>query len=96
MISRKTRIVCYALFFLAWLNFAAFIFISLWIGGDAVSGRIEDGKYYVRNRHQYTEVSRQVFLYSKYHVYLVWILHPIGLLSLAYVAFKDRGVQDLA
>ena len=54
--------------FLAWfLNFAAFAIISGFIGGDALSGHIVDGHYYLRSHGKLTEVSREVFTYSLWH-----------------------------
>src|SRR5262245_49833891 len=51
------------LFFVAIANFLAFCIVSLIIGGEAVSGKVEDGRYYVRHRGRYTEVSQGVWTY---------------------------------
>ncbi len=60
------------------LNFFLFVAGTFYIGGDAVNGKVENGKYYVWGyRHHdgvkgFTEVSRPVFDYSRWHVYSVW------------------------
>jgi hypothetical protein len=63
------------------LNFASFFIIALSLGGDAVNGKREVGKYYLCEHGHYTEVSQAVFKYSKLHVYSVWITHPLALLG---------------
>jgi hypothetical protein len=92
MVSRKLKLICITLFVLAWINFVVFFVVASIIGGDAMNGKVKDGKYYVAHRSQYTEVSRPVFVYSRFHVYFVWILHPIGMLCLAYAILKEKGI----
>jgi len=64
-------------------NFIAFGAISYYLGGDAVNGKAEGGRYYlfgVRAEHGgkgYTEVSKAKFTYSKYHVYSIFITWPL-------------------
>src|SRR5262249_53426354 len=61
------------------LNFVAFLAISLYLGGDAVNGKVEAGHYYLFGlrakpwQKGYTEVSESVFNYSRWHVYSLWI-----------------------
>ena len=51
--------------------------IALYVGGDAVNGKDENGHYYVSgyNYHSgskgYTEVTRNLFIYSQWHSYVV-------------------------
>ena len=65
------------------LNAAAFVAAAVYIGGDAVNGKAEGGRYYVygvrgqNGQKAYTQVSPAVFAYSKYHVYVTvttWFL----------------------
>jgi len=53
------------------LNFIIFVAIALYLGGDAVNGKVEGGRYYLMGLGSkgYTEVSEPVFNYSKWHVY---------------------------
>lgn len=50
-------------------NFLAFIVIDIMLGGDALSGHVLNGHYYLGNHGIYTQVSRIVFIYSECHAY---------------------------
>ena len=68
-----------------------FFLVALKIGGDAVNGRIVNGRYYVASHGKYTEVSKAVFTYSRYHVYSVWVTHSVGILALAgWLVVKEK------
>ena len=62
------------------LNFAVFWIAAVYLGGDAVSGKVVDGHYFLSNHGHLTEVSRAVFTYSQYHVRSVFVTHPLGLI----------------
>ncbi len=55
-------IVCALIFFSSLINFAILAMISSSVGGNALNGKIENGKYYVGNHGTYTEVSKNVFM----------------------------------
>jgi len=74
--------ICHILCTIAIVNFLTFFLIAISIGGDAVNGKVEDGKYYVVNHGKYTEVSKAVFTYSRFHVYSIWVTHPVGVLAM--------------
>jgi len=65
------------------LNFVIFVAVSLYLGGDAVNGKVEGGHYYLHGysvrsgEKEYTKVSERVFTYSKWHVYSVLITWPL-------------------
>ena len=66
---------------IGWLgmaNFVAFAIGALLIGGDAVSGMVQDGHYFVRNHGRLTEVSASVFHYSLWHARSLWVTHPVA------------------
>jgi hypothetical protein len=71
----------------ALLDFVLLFAASFCIGGDAVNGKIENGKYYVWGyRHQggvkgFTEVSRAVYDFSRWQVYSVWATWSVMLLG---------------
>jgi hypothetical protein len=46
------------------VSFVVFWIISVFAGGDAVSGKIEDGRYYLASHGKYTQVSRAVYVAS--------------------------------
>lgn len=62
------------------INFFAFIIGAAILDGDAVNGRVENGRYYVANHGKHTEVSKLAFTYSRWHVYSVWVTFPIAML----------------
>jgi hypothetical protein len=68
-----------ALVIVGLLNFFLFLAATFYIGGDAVNGKVENGKYYVWGYRYhdgakgFTQVSRGVFEYSRWHVYSVWV-----------------------
>ena len=69
-------------------NFLAFFVISLWLGGTAWNGTVENGKYYLGEHGRFTEVSQRVFRYSRIHAGLMVISMLAGLVLL--VAAKIR------
>jgi len=77
----KARTVGRCLVFLAVLNFAAFWYSSFLLGGDALGGKAENGRYFLRDKQQYTEVSASVFRYSRLHAMSLFLTHPLGALG---------------
>jgi hypothetical protein len=57
------------------LNFVAFVAIALYLGGDAINGRVVNDHYYLANHGVYTEVNHTVFLYSKIHAPIFMVTH---------------------
>ena len=68
-------------FVLALLNFFAFIVAALYLGGDAVNGKIENGHFYLASHGHYTEVSARAFAYSKRHTYSVFLTHSLAFIG---------------
>jgi hypothetical protein len=71
---RKLQVARSVLFGVFLLNFIAFVVGTLYLGGDAINGRVEDGHYYLwgKDRHghgEFTEVNEEVFRYSRWHAY---------------------------
>ena len=69
--------------------FAIFIIFSLIVGGDAVSGKIEDGRYYVSSHGKLKEVSRTVYLLSAFSVMVLCGMVTIFLSWVTKIIFKD-------
>jgi hypothetical protein len=65
------------------VNFAVFATVSVAIGGDAVAGKIENGRYYVSSHGRLTEVSRDVWHYSYRHARITWATSLVATLGLA-------------
>jgi hypothetical protein len=60
------------------LNFVALFVISLWVGGDAVQGKVEDGRYFVAEEGRYHEVSALFFRLNQLHVASVFLTVPLS------------------
>jgi len=56
------------------VNFAVFVAMSLWLGGDAVRGFEANGSFYLTSRGDDTEVSYLVFIYSLIHARITFAL----------------------
>ena len=80
-LSRRARRYWLPLFYLAFVNFAAFAVVAARLGGDAVSGKVESGRYYLSSHGVRTEVSRAVYNYSLVHTVSTWITHGLALVG---------------
>src|SRR4051812_26095174 len=95
-VSTKVFIV---LAVLAPFNFLLYAVIADNIGGDAINGKVDAGRYYLGSHGQYTEVSRAVFTYSKFHTYAVWANYLLFFISGAVLEIRrrrDRSKQKTA
>ena len=90
-IEAKKRI-CTIVFFVAIINFFAFIVGTIVLGGDAVSGKVEGGRYYVSNHGKPVEVSHAAFIYSRIHCYAVWTTHPLGIFCVWLIARREKPI----
>jgi len=80
---QRLRKVCVITLIVAILNFASFVAVSIYLGGDAFSGGVKDGHYYIYGNHFFgqkslAEVSERTFKYSKWHVYSNFLLWPLA------------------
>lgn len=73
--------ICRGIALLALINFLLFVIIALIIGGDAVNGRAENGHFYLASHGKLTEVNYSVFMYSKIHVYSIFVTFSLALLA---------------
>lgn len=71
---------------LALVNFASFFAGCLYLGGDTLNGKIEDGQFYLSNHGKLTEVSEGVYRYSQLHALSVFAL--VGLTLIVHFAQK--------
>jgi hypothetical protein len=75
-----------------------FVAGTFYFGGDAVNGKVEQGRYYLWGYYHgvkgYTEVSQTVFHYSKWHTYSMLITWSLMLVaSFAYWGI-DKRLKD--
>ena len=80
-----------------WLvNFLAFAVGALYLGGDAVNGKTEAGRYYLYGyvyhlgEKDYIEVSQDIFTYSKWHTYSLIATTFVCMIA-AFTANKLKG-----
>jgi len=79
-------------FFLAhFLNFFTFLAVSGFLGGDALNGKQESGKYYVGSHGKYTEVSTPLYAFSGVQALTTIMLHVPALLCLVLVGRRWKG-----
>jgi len=93
--TRRLKIARLAIIGAGLLNFFVFAAIAAYLGGDAVNGKIENGHYYlygVRTEfgHKvYTEVTKRVFDYSRWHAYVMFSTWPLVMVA----AFFERRAR---
>lgn len=61
-------------------NFVAFCISASLLGGDAISGKVDAGRFFVASHGKFTEVSECQFEYSRWHSRSVWVTHPLAML----------------
>lgn len=72
----KSKKFFWILLMLIWvLIFGSFVVSTLYLGGDALSGKIENNHYYLGYKGKFTEVSYNIFLYSKIHTITFITVH---------------------
>lgn len=74
--------------YIAGINFLCFMGGVVYLGGDALNGRVENGRFFLANRGKLIEVSEEIFNYSIYHGLSVFIL--IGLTLIIHFADKSK------
>jgi hypothetical protein len=60
-------------------NVFAFMIGTVLLGGDALNGHASGGHFFLDDKGHLTEVSRSVFLYSRWHAYSLVVTQPIGI-----------------
>ncbi|MBB5060845.1 hypothetical protein HDF16_005581 [Granulicella aggregans] len=76
------------------LDFISFLVGASYLGGDAVNGKIDGGRYYLYGPYHggkaFHEVSQAVFDYSRWHAYSLMITWPL-MIVLCFAA--ERAVR---
>jgi hypothetical protein len=80
-----------AVFLAGAMNFVAFFTVSVAIGGDALSGKLENGRYYVSSHGRLTEVSPEVWEYSRVHAGVTWVTSVLAVLGLAIAVLSSSA-----
>jgi hypothetical protein len=76
--------------FLATANFLIFGVVSLFIGGDALNGHAEYGRFFLSNHGKLIEVSGWVFFYSGLHALSLFITFPLAALCVVALYRRHR------
>lgn len=79
----KEKFIKYAYVFcvLTVLNMTVFGITIMFLGGDALGGKIEEGRFFVSNHGNLTEVSQSVWLFNYYHAIFTVVTIPLALVS---------------
>jgi hypothetical protein len=73
-----------------YLKYFFIVFIAtVYLGGDAINGKVVGGHYFLASHGRLTEVSHGIFLCSKVHA-VVFIALGIAAVPLAFVANRQR------
>ena len=76
-LKREIENLAPILFVVALVNFATFWVVAIFLGGDAINGKMENDHYYLANQGELTEVSRTVWLYSFWHTTSVFVTQSL-------------------
>lgn len=77
------------------LNFAAFWIGAVYLGGNALNGSVQDGRYLLMNHGALKQVTRQVFEYSRWHALSLWVTHPLGVAAgMLAIHLRKRGAEQ--
>jgi len=70
-----------AIIFTALLNFSAFWYGSLILGGAAANGKEDGGRFFVGAYGEYTEVTEGVYRYSRFHLLSVLVTNSLCMVA---------------
>jgi hypothetical protein len=87
--SKRAKWVVYTTAALVAANFLIFIAISLYLGGDALSGYVQAGKYFVCAHGACNQVSPEVWRYSYWHA--TTAMYGILLVFVELAVFVNTG-----
>ena len=71
--SQRRKAIAIVVFLVWVVNFTAWFFIGLWLGGYAFLGKVEEGVAYLGSHGGYAPVSGEMFRYSQWHGYAVGV-----------------------
>jgi hypothetical protein len=78
----RRRRICNVFIALAAVHFALFVATIVALGGDALTGKVEDGQYFLGNHGQFFQVARGTWLFSAVvGRTLVYGTFPLGVLA---------------
>jgi hypothetical protein len=97
-VDRRTivNVVAIIAFVVGVSNYGIWLKESLDLGGNALSGEVRDGHYYVANKGRYVEVAPDVWEHSRVHTLSIFVTQPLMLIGLGYLVWtaarkRSRG-----
>jgi hypothetical protein len=69
------------------LNYGVWLKESLDLGGNALSGDVRDGHYFVANKGRYAEVTPEEWQHNRLHTQSVIVTQPVMLIALGYLVW---------
>ena len=86
----RRRRICNALIALAAIHFVVFVGSIVALGGDALTGRVDDGRYFLGNHGLMVETSRSAWLFSAtVGRTLVYGTFPLGVVAALFRPRKE-------
>jgi len=76
----KFFVFCVIVWIIAIINFFSFILFTLSLGGDALNGFQENGKYYVSTHGRNTEVSEVIWKMNRIHAISMIFTHLLAII----------------
>jgi len=65
--TKRSKWILNATALLAAANFFAFVFVNIYLGGDALNGYAQEGHYFLCSHGACTEVGHSLWTYSYWH-----------------------------
>lgn len=87
--SRRGR-VGVALFLACGANFISFMIIGVCIGGFASAGKVADGQYFLGNKGVYTRASKELYVYSYWHLVSILASFPVAIVAWSLAAMAGE------
>src|SRR5262245_32088592 len=89
------RNILRAIILIAMLNFFAFWYGALILGGDAYNGKDDGDRFFVGMHGKYTEVTEEVYRYRRFHLLSVLVTHSLGMVAgLIFLWRKDPFITN--
>lgn len=85
------RKIVLVLSYFSLLLFVSFLGIGMYLGGEALNGKIEAGQYFLAWHGYYTPVSKEIYQYSYVHGIVAFSLIPISMV--ASFLFRPTAVE---
>ncbi len=96
MTRRKKMKILEAIVIVGILNFLLFIVATIHDRGDALNGKVEGGRYYLKNKIHYTEVNQAVFMRSLFLGYSMAITFSAGFIAGIFLSKMQREDEKQA